>query len=314
VSWVRARVPIALVATFAGGLAAGVLVQRSVGIGNILRAIGFPPRSDRALAEVPDPAFEVPLAHRGRMLLFVLAGQSNMVGWAPMPQAADARTDDRVYVFGNDYRWRPGAEPVDDARGQVDQVSADPLAGYGPSLAFAVTSLRRNPEVVIGLIPCAKGASAIAEWTRDLSDQTLYGSCLKRTRAAGVMGEIAGVLFLQGEADALDPEQAPDARLHAEDWAERFGRLVLDLRDDLVEAELPVVFAQIGTTTALGAFSNWHLIKAQQASVRMPHVAMITTEDLPVFDGLHFTAESYRVIGERFAAAYWDLVERGPSE
>ena len=37
--------------------------------------------------------------------------------------------------------------------------------------------------------------------------------------------------------------------------------------------------------------------------------AMITTDDLPLLDGVHFTAESYRTIGERFAKAYWDLLQ-----
>ena len=35
---------------------------------------------------------------------------------------------------------------------------------------------------------------------------------------------------------------------------------------------------------------------------------MIRSDDLPLFDGLHFTAASYQVIGLRFAGAYWELV------
>jgi hypothetical protein len=300
-SW-HAKGALLLAGAFCVGLASGAVVQRVVGFGSILRSVGL----GSGVAESPAPArepFEVPLAHRGRMLLFVLAGQSNMVGWAELPPEEERRRDPRIYVFGNDYRWRPGLEPVDDARAQVDRVSEDRAAGFGPSMAFALESVARRPDTVLGLIPCAKGASSIEEWQRSLSDQTLYGSCLKRIRAAEPMGEVAGVLFFQGEADALEPTQAR-VPLHAADWAEWFTRLVSSLREDLGDAELPVVFAQIGTTTHGEAFTAWESVKAQQASVALRRVSMIRTDDLDTFDGLHFTAESYRTIGQRFAEAY----------
>jgi hypothetical protein len=34
---------------------------------------------------------------------------------------------------------------------------------------------------------------------------------------------------------------------------------------------------------------------------------MITTDDLPLADGVHFTTHSYQVIGERFAEAFFKL-------
>jgi hypothetical protein len=43
-------------------------------------------------------------------------------------------------------------------------------------------------------------------------------------------------------------------------------------------------------------------------AVNLPGTAMIVTDDLDYFDGLHFTVESYKVIGRRFADAYWGLV------
>ncbi len=36
---------------------------------------------------------------------------------------------------------------------------------------------------------------------------------------------------------------------------------------------------------------------------------MITTDELPLMEDLHFTADSYKIIGERFANAYWNLLE-----
>ena len=293
---------------FLTGLLAGAVIQKTIGVGNVLRAVGIPyptlvpPGNPPVLSTI-----EIPQAYRGQLSLFILVGQSNMVGWAPIPQPE--KTDPRVYVFGNDYHWRIASEPVDQALNQVDKVSEDHFAAYGPALAFAFASLDRHPQDVIGLIPCAKNSSAIAQWQRNLSDQSLYGSCLKRARAASPMGQIAGVLFFQGETDAQDPKQYPTPEANPFDWAELFTAFITDLRKDLHQPSLPVVFAQLGSNSAPEAFLNWEVVKQEQLSVQLPMTAMIITDDLPLLDGLHFTTESYWIIGERFAEAYWNMVQ-----
>ena len=290
------------------GLAAGAIIQKSLGIGNILRAIGIPyPTTTYSPGTTALPAVEVPLPDRGQMSLFILAGQSNMVGWAPLPEVQEI--EERIYLFGNDYRWRLASEPVDSAYNQVDQVSLDRIAHFGPSMAFALASLDRDPQIVIGLIPCAKNSSVIGQWQRDLSDQTLYGSCLKRARAASPMGQISGILFFQGETDALDPVLYPGPERNPSDWSRLFTAFVTDFRQDLNDPDLPVIFAKLGSNSAPEAFINWDVVTEQQSSIQLPMTAMITTDDLPQLDGLHFTAESYRIVGQRFAKAYWDLVQ-----
>jgi len=294
---------------FLTGLLAGAVIQKTIGVGNVLRAVGIPyptlvpPGNPPVLSTI-----EIPQAYRGQLSLFILVGQSNMVGWAPIPQPE--KTDPRVYVFGNDYHWRIASEPVDQALNQVDKVSEDHFAAYGPALAFAFASLDRHPQDVIGLIPCAKNSSAIVQWQRNLSDQSLYGSCLKRAQAASPMGRIAGILFLQGETDAQDPVLYPEPEPQPFDWGPLFTAFITDLRNDLDEPELPVIFAQLGPDPLSKDFLNWKIVQEQQASVVLPKAAMITTEDLPVLDGVHFTAESYRTIGRRFAEAYWSLLEQ----
>ena len=294
---------------FLVGILTGAVIQKTIGIGNVLRAVGIPyPTSISPGDLYVLPTAEVPQAYRGKMSLFILVGQSNMVGWAPIPQ--EEKTDPRIYVFGNDYHWRVAGEPIDDAYNQVDKVSEDRIAGSGPALSFAFASLDRHPQAVIGLIPCAKNSSGIAQWQRNLSDQTLYGSCLKRARAASPMGHISGVLFLQGETDAQDPTLYPDPEPQPFDWGPLFAAFITDLRNDLHEPELPVVFAQLGHDPLSKDFPNWKIVQEQQSSIDLPMTAMITTDDLPLLDGLHFTTDSYRTIGRRFAEAYWSLVQQ----
>lgn len=234
----------------------------------------------------PPDAIDLPVS----LDLFVLAGQSNMVGTAPI---ADTAPLPGVYCFGNDYQWKVGSDPLDSAENQVDAVSIDRAARAGPGLPFAARM--KKP---VGLIPCAKSSKAIAEWRRSTSDQTLYGSMLKRFRAASVAGTIRGLLFFQGEADARTKA--------AEQWAVRFSQFVAGIRGDTI-ADLAIVFAQIGADYP--SYPYWATVKAQQASIDLPRVSMIRTDDLALQDdGLHFTPESYDVIGGRFADAMLTLL------
>lgn len=293
---------------FVVGILAGATIQKSIGIGNVLRAVGIPyPTSVAPSDPHVLPTAEIPQVYRAQLNLFILVGQSNMVGWAPIP--AEQKTDSRIYVFGNDYRWRVADEPIDDAYNQVDEVSEDRIAGFGPALAFAFASLDRHPEAAIGLIPCAKNSSAIKQWQRNLSDQTLYGSCLKRALAASTMGHISGILFLQGETDAQNPTLYPEPEPHPFDWGFLFTAFITDFRNDLQEPELPIIFAQLGRDPLSNDFSNWKVVQEQQSSINIPMTAMITTDDLALLDGVHFTAESYQTVGRRLAEAYWELVE-----
>jgi len=292
---------------------AGMILQKYLGFGNFLRAVGIPyPTTTAPLPVTVLPAAEIPIEYQGQMHLFILAGQSNMVGWGPIPEGE--KTDARIYVFGKDYRWRLAGHPIENPFNQVDMVSENGIAGFGPAMDFAFTSLKRHPEIVIGLIPCARNSSGIIEWQRDLSDQTLYGSCLKRVRAASQMGKISGLLFFQGESDAMDPNVSPTPVPHSSDWSELFVAFVTKFRTDLQQPDLPVVFAQLGAKSVPEAVPNWDFIKSQQASLELSVSTMITTDDLPLMDELHFTTDSYRVIGTRFADAYWDLVEKTESK
>lgn len=124
------------------------------------------------------------------------------------------------------------------------------------------------------------------------------------------MGEISGLLFFQGEQDAVDPIQYPQPEPHPDEWAQLFSAFITNFREDLDQPNLPVIYAQLGSDAATAGFPHWEVVKEQQASITLPMTTMITTDDLPLMDGLHFTTESYRIIGKRFAEAFWELVEQ----
>ena len=288
------------------GLGVGVVSQKyfnvSAQVGNLLRRVGlyhyfYAPTA--ALKNRLEPIL-IPDQAQGKLNLYVLVGQSNMVGKAEMPAGFELLPN--TYTFGNDYQWHEAAFPVDSAEGQVDQISVDEAPGFGPALAFANKIHATNSAQPIGLIPCAKDGSSITDWAKNLSDQSLYGSCLKRVRAASTMGTVSGILFFQGEADTIDPKEFPSLRPAADAWAEKFATFAYNFRQDIGDPGVPLVYAQLGKPADLQGLPNWALVQQQQENIQIPDAKMIRTDDLPMV-GIHYTADSYVAIGERFAGA-----------
>lgn len=302
--------PALFVIVFSSGVLIGSVVQKYYGVSEDVRGVGaanIPARiSSRVIVPssvIAEPG--IPEEFLGRLSLFILAGQSNMSGRGDLPPKESIHP--RIFVFGNDYRWKIAREPIDAAQGQVDLVSEDKEAAFGPGLAFAMYLLKAKPDMAIGLIPCAKASTSITEWQRNLSERSLYGSCLKRIRAATTMGAVAAMLFFQGESDALDPDRFSMRSPAASSYAEKFDTFVGDLRKDISLPSMPVVSAQIGTHKAPGDYVNWEIVKEQQRRIKLACAAMITTDDLALADEVHFTTESYRLIGQRYADAFLQL-------
>src|SRR6185369_122026 len=81
-------------------------------------------------------------------------------------------------------------------------------AGVGPGLSFAETLVARDAQVRIGLIPCAVGGTRIDLWQKGakLYDEAVRRGKVALVTTAPVKARIRGVLWLQGEADAV-PER-----------------------------------------------------------------------------------------------------------
>ncbi len=284
------------------GIGLQMYLQVSAHIANLLRSVGLYQYVAEPSAQLQARQYQpvVPSNIQGRMKLYVLVGQSNMVGMAEIP--ADVSTSANIFTFGNDYRWEVSEEPIDSSANQVDLVSADDAPGFGPALPFAQALIEQNNNQIIGLIPCAKSGSSITQWEKSPGDQSLYGSCLKRVRAASPMGTVSGILFFQGEADAIDPQQFPSLLPNADAWAEKFATFAYNFRADIGNPRLPLLYAQLGQPEDLEGLPNWGAVQTQQESLQIPDGTMVVTQDLPM-DGIHFTADSYRAIGQRFAEA-----------
>lgn len=303
---------ICLVCFVLGGLG-GILFQRFLPIGTLLERVGL-----RDLLPVPrdipenDPGYisrdwDVPIEDRGRLTLFVLMGQSNMSGRGSLSSPHVPQPHPQIFSFNKNFRWEPAKEPLGSGPHEVDWVASDGGTGVGPGIAFARELLEQDPTLKIGLVPCARGSSSIDDWRRDLGQNSLYGSCLRRVRAASTYGTIAAVLFSQGEADARETPDQPGQTLLPATWAVKFEKVIEALRDDLSQHQLPVLFTQLGSYVD-NEHPQWEIVKAQQAQVSMHNAILITTDDLLLQSDGHFDTETQTEIGRRFAKAYVDLV------
>lgn len=249
----------------------------------------------------------------GHVELYAFLGQSNAVGTAALPQALALQEQARVYVFGNDYRWRRRIEPLDDPRHQVDLIAIDRQYGYSAATAFARRIRQLRPQTPIGMLSCARGGSAISQWAPSHSDSTLYGACLKRVLAASASGRLAGIVFIQGERDALDPGVASKKVIHANDWAAQFAAMVAAERSDFSRERLPVVLAKLGAPPRNpGRYSGWQTVKNQQDAVALPCVASVATDSFDKqADGMHYSVSGYDQLGSSLADAIDNLRRTG---
>jgi hypothetical protein len=241
-----------------------------------------------------------------RPQVFLLMGQSNMSGRGDLAALPQQVPDPNILLFGNDDVLKAAAEPLDSPAGQIDMVSADNLAAVGPGLSFART-LRTNfgPRSII-LVPCAKGGSSLAQWSPNPTPSTLYGSCLRRAKAAITEGaELGGVLWYQGETDAASLSETAL-------WPSRMATLVFRLRQDLRSPALPWVVVGLADSPAAGSrpYPGWSEI--QRAQLRLPrqirNLAHVSAAGLSTnADNLHLDTVAQEQLGPKLAAAIMGL-------
>lgn len=240
--------------------------------------------------------------------LYVLAGQSNMSGLGKLASLTDSEKiiDPAIRLYGNDGRWKPALDPLDDATDQVDAVSTDKHAGVGPGLFFA-REMRRIRTASIDVVPCAKDGSAIDQWGQARARGTLYGSCMARIDEAG--GRPTGILWYQGEADTR-------TMALANAWRVKFVALVKSMRHDLGQPRLPVVLVELSDRDprpeGAARYPGWQTVQAAQRNLDVHCVTTVSATGLAQNpDRLHLATEGQRILGRRIADAMAALQARG---
>ena len=242
--------------------------------------------------------------------LWVLSGQSNMEGVGDLIDVTPPHQ--KVMLLGMDGHWAVAEEPLHwlvDSPDPVHSGNASSRAarsaqahksrtkGAGLGLPFAVTMVE-STGVPIGLVACAHGGTSMEQWNPSKKEQggkSLYGSMLRQVKDAG--GKVKGVLWYQGESDALAPGAAWQA------FPQVFSDFITAVRSDFGQPELPFYFVQIGRFIAGANPKGWNAVQDAQRTIpeRVPNTAVVSVIDLELDDGIHVGTQGHKRAGQRLA-------------
>ena len=136
---------------------------------------------------------ETVLAKEKPLKVFVLAGQSNMVGIrakvSELPD--DLKGEQKTAFFFDGRRW------ISVAPGKTEK------RGFGPEISFALRMSKKLDEPV-GIIKHSVGASSLSVKWSPSNPKSLYARLLRKVKAAQKSRkiEIVGMLWMQGGRDA----------------------------------------------------------------------------------------------------------------
>jgi hypothetical protein len=227
--------------------------------------------------------------------VFILAGQSNMVGYG------------RTAELPRSMRKLP---PNITLKNHCPQGFFARRRKFGPEIAFANVIASAVPDAQFLLVKYAVNATSLLawspEWSAEQAQRTgnadagpLYVTLLQHVHNAirGQAVRFAGVLWMQGERDALYPDVA-------QEYAKNFTGLIERFRADTHTPDLPVIFGQI---TPPDEWAGREIVRQAQEAIAhtVPRTCLIPTDDIPK-DGrqFHHGTAGQLMLGRRFAEAY----------
>jgi len=254
-----------------------------------------------------------------RLDLFLLMGQSNMQGTGKLP--AEQTLNPRILMMHiKNNHWYVARHPLHFNGDPVTMLGGQER-GVGPGLAFAEAIVAGEPDVMVGLIPCALGGSTISMWQKG-NGKSLYDLAIERARLAlehGPAGvtRLRGALWLQGESNSTETG--------CRKYEENLLKVVDNLRADLRQPELPFIACTIGSFIAERSLkrhitkpeNQWnHWSEINDVFLKLPsnrsYTSSVDARDLKdghIGDYVHYNSEAQAVIGRRFAERYLQLTK-----
>jgi len=218
-----------------------------------------------------------------RFHLYLLIGQSNMAGRAPI-EDQDKAPLERCFLLNAKNEWERATAPL----GRYSTVEVKQCK-LNPGYTFAQKMVEAQPGISIGLIVNAKGGTNIAEWKKG---GQLYNEAVRRTRLAQETGVVKGILWHQGESDEKNTNYLTELKVFIE-----------DLRGDLGTPDVPFIAGQVNDVKLIND-------DVARLPFEVAHTAFVSSDGLTCLDRWHFDSKSMRLLGERYAAAMLRELER----
>ena len=249
--------------------------------------------------------------------IYLCFGQSNMEGNAAIEGIDRKDIDPR-------FKMMAAVDMPSSNRKKGEWYTAYPplcrnSTGLTPADYFGRTMVENLPESIkVGVINVAVGGCSIdlfdedkceayikkqADWFKNYCKEynnDPYKVLVTMAKKAQEKGVIKGILLHQGCTDNGQ-----------KDWPVRVKRVYIRLLNDLGlnEEETPLLIGELLSSAKGGVCSGHNNVIAKTAPV-IPNSYVISSKDCPgASDGLHFTAEGYRMIGKRYAEKMLEILD-----
>ena len=226
-------------------------------------------------------------------------GQGNNAGLPTSPVNLQLPQDDVLFY----YTGGPGLTTLRPGSGGVTMGSE---AKFGVEVTFGREIADASPSVTYAIIKHAESGTALYnDWAPGTGPsytvfRNTVAAGLAALQNAGYTTEIVGMLWHQGESDALEGQQA--------NYANNLTAFIADIRSHY-GANLPFFIGEIRQNGP----AYMTVVNAQAAiAAADPFARFVPATDLSFYDLFHFDAAGMITLGERFATAFLDLVSNDP--
>lgn len=269
--------------------------------------------------------------------LFILAGQSNMVGFQSnlddLPDRLRSSQKNVLWYDRHD-QWVPLELPTEPLLSPDLSLPVPPFESYHPKHSHNVNhSVGFGPEISLGqnlanglnetvaLVKFSRNGTNLAtQWDPGFDAQgnpqdNLYPRMKQRVfqaianlSALGYTVEVSGFFWMQGESDASHLEMA-------QDYQSNLAHFIQTIRQDFNRPNLPFIYGMVH-------FRNQHkkpnntinccgdIVRSAQLNVQttIPHTRAVETRHLSLHkDLLHFDSNGILTLGNLFADAWFNI-------
>lgn len=233
-----------------------------------------------------------------KLLIVLMAGQSNMAGRGIYSQLApaDTITYSNILSLNKDSVWVRAKHPL-----HWDKTEA----GVGMGITFAhVLADKIGGNVAIGLVPCAAGGTNIDgwlanEWFANTGNFYLYSNLINRANKAEESGDIIGMIWHQGEANA--------SSITTPTYQQKMQTLFTNIRNSLNISNMPIVSGELGRYLTYTYLTETNAAINGLSAILSNYAAASSLGLTPNSDVLHFTAASQIEFGKRYADLFYPI-------
>jgi hypothetical protein len=229
--------------------------------------------------------------------VFILAGQSNMVGSGKaanlVPPYSKPFPTIKIWVQGTK-QWQPLSPKAKDR--------------FGPEVSFGHAIAKVLPDDDIRLVKyAASGTALYNDWDPKTKGKQYVAfmnttrSALAELDASKTKYEIAGMLWLQGESDAHENK--------AETYEKNLTEFIAHMRTHFKTPKMPFVIARVRNHYG-GKTGQAKIVRDAQVKIAGAdkNVGWFDTDDCSMLNAGHYNAAGLIDIGKRFAVEYKKIV------